>query len=71
MEKQRHLRALESIDNGIKAAEQITIEQGIREAVAAGRMSEEEGIQCLAAYEQTFHRATVTELYPDYPDGAA
>lgn len=71
MEKERHLRALSNIDLGIKAAEQITIEDGIKEAIAAGRMTEQEGQMCLEAYERTFHGGTVVELHPEYPDGAA
>lgn len=53
--KPRCETALESIDAGLQAAAQITVEQGIVEAIIAGRMTREEGQQCLEAYERTFH----------------
>lgn len=48
--KPRHLRAIESIDRGLAEAEQITIEDGIRHAIAEGRMSQEDGEACITSY---------------------
>lgn len=67
----RHLRAVEAIDKGIAESEQISIEDGIRDAISAGRMSPEEGQACIEAYRATRIGATVIELHPDFPDGAA
>ena len=69
--KPRHLIAIESIDAGLRAAEQVTIEDGIREAIKAGRMSEDEGAACIHAYRAARLGAKVIELRPDIPDGAA
>ncbi len=73
MEKQRHLHAvdaIEAIDRGLAEAEQITIEDGIREAIRSGRMTPEIGKACIEAYRRTT-TGQVIELRPDYPDGAA
>lgn len=68
--KPRHLRAVEAIDAGLAAAEQITIEDGIRESIKAGRLSPEIGAACLDAYRRTSHGLTVAER-PEPPDEAA
>lgn len=51
--KPRHLQAVEAIDRGLVEAEQITIEDGIRHAMAEGRMSQEDGEACIKAYKHS------------------
>lgn len=65
--KPRHLRAIESIDQGLREADQLTIPDGIREGIKAGRLTPEVGAACLKAYERTSHGMTVvpTEELPD------
>ena len=67
--KQRHLVAIESIDKGLAEAEQITIADGIRAAVEAGRIGVKEAVDILAVFDKK--DGVVVELRPDYPDGAA
>lgn len=62
--KKRHLQAIEAIDRGLREAEQITIEDGIREGIKAGRLSQEVGEACLEAYRRTSAGLTVV---PDPP----
>lgn len=50
--KPKHLKAIEAIDEGLAAAEQISIEDGIREGIKAGRLTEAVGRQCLDAYRR-------------------
>jgi hypothetical protein len=71
MDKNRHLKAVESIDTGLAEAEQITIEDGVRAAVEAGRLGVGEAVEILAVFEHRFQTPNVVELRPDYPDGAA
>ncbi len=66
--KPRHLRAIEAIDEGLAAAEQITIEDGIREGIKAGRLTEDVGRQCIEAYRRTFQTPNVVEIRPNHPD---
>lgn len=51
--KPRHEQAVEAIDNGLAAAERISVEDGIRDAIEHGRMTYEEGQACIAAYRAT------------------
>lgn len=66
MDKKRHLHALESIDRGLAEAEQITIEDGIREGMKAGRLSPEVGAACLEAYRRA-QLGQVVNIRPDDP----
>lgn len=68
--KPRHLRAIEAIDEGLAAAEQITIEDGIREGIKAGRLTPEIGQACLEAYRRTSQGLHIVER-PEPPDEAA
>lgn len=54
MEKPPSEDILLKIDEGIAAAEAITVQQALYEAVAKGRMSLEEAKDCLGAYERAF-----------------
>jgi len=72
--KPRHLRAVEAIDRGLYEAEQITIPDGIREAVKAGRMDPELGEHCIEAYKRTrigLLGMTAIEGGGETPDDAA
>jgi hypothetical protein len=60
----RHLRAVESIDRGLREAEQITIEDGIHDAVLSGRMAPEVGAACLEAYRRTTTMSPAPDLPP-------
>jgi hypothetical protein len=64
MDKQRHLRAIEAIDRGLEEARQISIEDGIRAGIEAGRLTPEVGAACLEAYR----RATMGEVINIRPD---
>ena len=68
--KPRHLRAIEAIDEGLAAAEQITIEDGIREGMKAGRLTQEVGVACLEAYRRASAGLRVVDA-PEPPDTAA
>lgn len=68
MEKpKRHLVAIEAIDRGLEEAGQITIQEGIRAAVDAGRMTVAEACEVSAYFEQP-GLDNVIRIHPD-PDG--
>ena len=70
-EKQRHLHsieAIEAIDQGLEAAERVTVLDGVNAAVNAGRLSVREAIAIMELYNGKAER--VVPL-PDYPDDAA
>jgi uncharacterized coiled-coil protein SlyX len=50
MENKRHLRIIETIDQGLREAEQIGIIDALNQAVEQGRMSIKEAEQCKEAY---------------------
>lgn len=53
MEKPRHLRAIECIDRGLQEAADISVVDGIRQAMAEGRMTQEDGEACITAYRRS------------------
>lgn len=66
--RKRHLEAIEAIDRGLAEAEQITIEDGIREGMRAGRLTQEVGEACLEAYRRASTGLRVIDgLPPDDP----
>lgn len=68
VEKQRHLKAVEAIDKGLAEAEQITIEDGVRAAVEAGRIGVGEAVKILEVFEHRFQTPNVVEIRPNHPD---
>lgn len=70
MKRDRHLRAVEAIDKGLAEAEQITIPDGIREGIKAGRLSQEVGEACLEAYRRA-SLGEVVNIRPDDPGPSA
>lgn len=60
----RHLRAIEAIDQGLKEAEQVTIEDGIHDAVLSGRMTPEVGAACLQAFQRATAGLSVVDGLP-------
>lgn len=59
--------ALEAIDREL-GRKPLTIEESIMEAVGNGKMSPEEGAECLDCYQRTFARGI--ELYSDPPEAS-
>ena len=75
--KPRHLRAIEAIDRGLAEAEQITIADGIREGIRAGRLTPEVGRACLEDYDRTSRGLSLappipadTDPLPEPPEAA-
>lgn len=50
------------IDKGIEAAQNISVEEAIVEAILKHRMTEEEGNACIEAYYRTFHAPPDTQI---------
>lgn len=69
-DKPRHLQAVEAIDRGLEEARQITIPDGIREGIKAGRLTPEVGKACLEAYDRASRGEPVGDvLTGEFPHG--
>lgn len=63
-DKPRHLRAVETVER------QITIPDGIREGIKAGRLTPEVGKACLEAYDRVCKGVPVGDIPTgEYPHG--
>lgn len=54
----KHFDIEGDIEKGIEQAQDITVEFAIAEAIMKGRMSPEEGAECLEAYTRTLKSST-------------